>query len=97
MKNLPKEKRKQLILVLLLVVMALSGLWFGLIAFQQQKLRTVAAQKDIAEKKLKEVELAIKNAGQIETDLVESGKKLAELESGMAPSDDIYSGHQHAS
>ncbi len=90
MKNLPKEKRNHLILVIMIVMMALSGLWFGLIAFQQQNLQRIGQNREAAARKLKLMEQSIKNASQIETDLGELSSKLAGLESGMV-SGDLYS------
>lgn len=90
MKNLSKDKRNQLILAVMLTGIALAALWFGLIAFQQQKLHAVRQAKDAADRKLKLMEDTIKNAAQIETDLADSSNSLASLESGMA-SGDLYS------
>ncbi len=87
MSTLPKEKRNQLLLVVMVTGIVLCGLWFGLISFQQQKLRNLAQNNQNAGRKLKQMELSIKNAGQIEADLVESSRKLAELENGMVSGD----------
>ena len=38
MKKLSKEKRNQLILVVMLTTMGVAGLWFGLIYTQQQRI-----------------------------------------------------------
>lgn len=90
MNKLPKEKRNQLILVILIVVAGLAGIWYGLINFQQQYLQDLAERKKVAQDKLKKVELAIKNADQTETDLAAFSKKLADLEEDMG-SGDLFS------
>jgi hypothetical protein len=87
MKNLPKEKRNQLILAVMLTGIVLSSLWFGLIGFQQQSLRTIANNREVAARKFKLMEQTIKNASQIETDLGEDAKQLAQLENGMVSGD----------
>lgn len=90
MNRLSKEKRNQLILTVMITVMALSGLWFGLISFQNQNLRTIGQNKETAKTKLKKMEDTIHDASRIEADLGDLSQKLAQLESGMA-SGDLYS------
>ena len=90
MKHLSKEKRNQLILVIMATALVLSGLWFGLIAFQQQHLQNIARNREAAQKKLELMVKSIKNAAQIESDLADSSKTLSGLESGMAAGD-LYS------
>ena len=87
MNKLPKEKRNQLILVVLIIGAGIAGIWYGLINFQQQYLRDLADQKNAAQDKLRKVELAIKNADQTEADLATAGKKLADLEEDMGTGD----------
>jgi len=87
MKNLPKEKRDQLILTVMVTGIVLSGLWFGVISFQQQRLRTLGQNREASARRLKQMEQSIKNASQVESDLAECGKQLAELESGMLTGD----------
>src|SRR3989442_11460202 len=89
MNKLSKEKRNQLILVILVTVLSLAGLWFGLISFQQRYLLDLAARKQSALTRQAKIERAIKNADQIENDLAEATKKLSELEDNMA-SGDLY-------
>ena len=89
MNKLSKEKRSQLILVTMLVALVLGGLWFGLISFQNQNLRSIADKKAAAAKKLQQVKLAIENADKVQAELVDARKKLGKLESGMA-SGDLY-------
>lgn len=89
MKNLSKEKRNQLVLVIILTLAVLAGMWLGLINFQKQALQSITERKETAERELKRRKLAIENADRIEVELAESGKTLAKLEEGMA-SGDLY-------
>ncbi len=88
--RLTKEKRTQLILVTLVVVGLMIGLGFGLIQSQYSKLGGLADRKATATQKLAQMQDAVKNSKRLEADLVESKKKLVELESDAA-SGDLYS------
>lgn len=90
MNSLSKEKRNQLVLAVLLTVGGVAGLWFGLIRFQQQSLALLAQSKISSEQKLEQVRQTIEAADVIETQLAESQKRLAKIESTMA-SGDLYS------
>jgi hypothetical protein len=90
MKNLPKEKRNQLVLVIMVTGMALSGLWFGLISYQEGNLRALTVRKQEAAQTRDRMEWAIKHASMVEADLAEASGKLAKLENDMA-SGDLYS------
>jgi Tfp pilus assembly protein PilO len=90
MNNYSKQKRKQLVLVGLLAAMAIGGVWFGLIKFQKEGLERLAEKKAAAEKNLKMVKLSIENADQLDAELKEANKTVAQLEEGMA-SGDLYS------
>jgi len=85
MNKLSKEKRNQLILVVLITVAVLIGLWFGLINYQQEILQELTVKKIAAQGKLEKSEQGVKNAGRLETELAEATKKLADLEDDMAP------------
>ena len=90
MKKLSKEKRNQLILVMLATAGVVAGLWLGLITSQQQGLHSLADGKVTTERKLQQVKQTIENAEAIETQLAEASKRLSRIESGMA-SGDLYS------
>lgn len=90
MKQLSKEKRSQLILVVLLTGVALGGLWFGLISFQKERLVRIAEKKAAAEAKLTQVKAAIVNADAIEEELKVASRQLATMEEDMATGD-LYS------
>jgi hypothetical protein len=89
MKKISKEKRNQLILVCMVIGAIIAGLWFGLINFQQGHLARLQQRRDEASAKLTKVDLSIKNADLIESELGVAGKKLAAFEEDMA-SGDIY-------
>jgi len=90
MKNISKEKRNQLVLVIMATGGVLVGLWLGLISSQQESLRALADNKAAAQRKLQQVKQSIEMADAIESQLDEAGKRLAKVEAGMA-SGDLYS------
>lgn len=89
-RKLPKEKRNKLIAVVLGTLVAVSGLYFGLIRYQEQNLQRLAQKKVATEKRRRQVLEAIKNTSQIETDLANAKKGLADAEADIA-SGDLYS------
>ena len=88
-KKLPKEKRNNLILVVIITLAVLSGLGFGLIKFQFSKLHGLRDKRAVAERKLHEMHDAVKNADRVETELVELKKTLEAEENDMG-SGDLY-------
>ena len=90
MKKLPKEKREKLVVVIVLTAITLSSLWFGLIDYQNSRLRTLAVKKQNLERKVSDMETAIRNANQLDSLLAVEDRKLADLEENMA-SGDLYS------
>jgi hypothetical protein len=89
--KLPKEKRNQLILVVLVTLGTLSALGFGLIKFQNENLTRLAIRKATAESKLAQMEDAVKNTARIQSDLAEAKQTISQLESDIAPAGDLYS------
>ena len=87
--KLTKEKRDQLILVILIGLIGICGLWFGLISFQRQHLVDLAKRKTDHETKLTQMDKAIKSVDQVQNELEEKSKQLAEQEENMA-SGDLY-------
>ena len=83
-KNLPKEKRSQLILVLILTLGIIAGLGFGLIKGQYHELKVVGAYTDSNAQKLNQMQDSIKKAVNLDIDLTEAQKTLAEQESDLA-------------
>jgi len=89
--KLPKDKRNNFILVVVLTLVVLGGLGFGLIKYQYENLKRLAERKVNAERKFRQMEDAVKNSARIETDLAEAKLTLSQLESDVAPSGDLYS------
>jgi hypothetical protein len=88
-RKLPKEKRQQLVAVVLGTLVALVGLYLGLIKYQERNLQHLAQKRVATEKKCRQVLEAIKNASQIESDLANAKKALAEGETDIS-SGDLY-------
>jgi Tfp pilus assembly protein PilO len=89
-KRLSKEKKNQLVLVLVVTLVCLGGWGFGLIRMQYSSLRQLSENKVAAEKKLSLMRDAVKQSDRLAQDLVDSKKTLAEMESDVA-SGDLYS------
>ncbi len=89
--KLSKEKRNNLILVVLITLAALGGLGFGLVKYQYENLTRLATRKATATRKLQQMEDAVKNSARIESDLAEAKQQLTQLESDVGPSGDLYS------
>jgi hypothetical protein len=87
--KLPKEKLNKLILVVLATLIAIAGLYFGLIRRQNENLVRLAQEKAAAAKKLQVVGDTIRRADQIKTELDEAKTALAGAESDIA-SGDLY-------
>jgi hypothetical protein len=89
--KLPKEKRNQLILVVIVTLGTLGVLGFGLIKYQYENLTRLGTRKATAETKLAQMEDAVKNTVRIQSDLAEAKQTLSQLESDIAPAGDLYS------
>jgi len=89
--KLSKEKRNQFILVVLVTLGALAGLGLGLVKYQKENLVRLAERKAVAEKKLAQMEDAVKHAARLQSDLTDAKQTLSQLESDIAPAGDLYS------
>jgi Tfp pilus assembly protein PilO len=89
--KLPKEKRNQLIAVVLGTIAVLAALGYGLIKLQQDRLRALADKKSSAEVQLHKMEEAIKRRDQVNADFAKVSQTLTEREAGMPPTRDEYS------
>ena len=85
--KLSKEKLNRLILVGLATLIAVSGLYFGLIRSQNENLAGLDRKKAAAAKKLEGMLAAGKQTDQIRLELDEARKALAEAESDIACGD----------
>jgi hypothetical protein len=88
-RKLPKEKRNHLILVAAAALIAVAGLYFGLIRCQNESLVHLAQKKAAAAKKLQLTVDAIHRADRIKADLDDARNTLAGTESDVA-SGDLY-------
>ena len=88
-RKLPKEKLNKLILVVLATLIAIAGLYFGLIRRQNENLVRLAQQKAGAAKKLQLVRDTLRRADQIKAQLDEARTNLTGAESDIA-SGDLY-------
>ena len=75
MKAMSSTKTQQLVLVVLLTGGLLSGLWFGLIVSQKEKLHSLAQRKAAAQGRMQQVKETIARADQIETQFCDSRKR----------------------
>jgi hypothetical protein len=89
-RKLPREKRNKLLAVVVGTLVALAGLYFGLIKYQKQNLVHLAQKKVAVQARHRQVLDAIKRAQQIEADLTTAKKALADAEADIA-SGDLYS------
>ena len=89
-RKLPRDKRQKLIAVVVATLVALGGLYFGLIKYQKQNLVHLAQKKVAVQARHRQVLDAIKRAQQIEADLTTAKKALADAEADIA-SGDLYS------
>jgi len=88
--KLSKEKRNQLILVVLGTIAVLGALGYGLIGSQYDKLRGYAERQVAAEAQLKKMQDTVKRKELVESVLQQTSQLLAEQEAGMATGD-LYS------
>jgi len=88
-RKLPKEKRNRLVLVVLVALMAVTGLYFGLIRRQHGQLARLAQQKAAANTKLKTVLDTLNRADRIKAEVDELRGTLAARECDVA-SGDLY-------
>jgi hypothetical protein len=89
-KKLPKEKKQHLVLIGVITLAVLAGLGLGVVKRQYDYLGRLAAAKVTTEKKLHAVEEAVKRIKQIEAELADNRKVLADLEGDVAEGD-LYS------
>ena len=89
MNRLPKDKRDKLILVGLLTVLAVLGLWYGLISVQRNKIEEIGKKTAESEIKLARAKDLVKKREEIQTELQAVSAKLKAIETAM-PSGDLY-------
>jgi len=89
-RKLSKEKRNELVLVILVTLMAVVGLYFGLLRHQNESLNRLAEKRTAASTKLKLALDAIRRADAIKADLDTAKSALTSAEKDVA-SGDLYS------
>ena len=90
MKRLPRDKRNQLITVILVTVAILALIGFSLIRPQFDSLSKIATARKAADKQLQSIKHAITNSEAIANEWNETAYALAQAEEDMA-SGDLYS------
>jgi Tfp pilus assembly protein PilO len=90
MKRLSKEKRNQLIIVIIVTVAILALIVLGLIRSQYESLSQIKNDKAAADKQLQNIRNIIKNAEAIDIEFAEVTNTLSRAEADMA-SGDLYS------
>lgn len=90
-RKLSKEKRNQLIAVMLGTVAVLAGLGYGLIKLQQDRLRVLADKISAAQVQLRKMEDAMKRDQQVKAAYDQVTAALGEKETNMPPARDEYS------
>ena len=88
-KKLPKEKKNQLVLVVIGTVAILCGLGFGLIRLQYSRLNSMASKKTTAVTRLQQMRDAIRNTDRLESEVADAKKTLEAMEADTA-SGDLY-------
>lgn len=89
MKHLSKEKKQQLLLVVIGTVGVLVGVWFGLISWQQGRLATLTSERDATRIKFDGMTDTLKRSDSIAADVETEQHRLDEAETQMA-SGDLY-------
>ncbi len=89
-RKLPKEKRNQLVLVVIGTLAVLGALGFGLVKYQYENLGSYVVKQVAAEAELKKMEEAVKRSQLVESVFTEASQTLAAEEAKMA-SGDLYS------
>jgi hypothetical protein len=89
MNKLSKEKRNQLIMILLGTAGVIAALWFLVIGAQRDKVREIDGKITATTAQIEKVQQVKKAAGRIATELAEDQARLTQIESTM-PSGDWY-------
>jgi len=90
MNKLPKEKRDRIIVAAIATLIAIAGIWYGLIRSQQAKLGDSARTTVKAQEKVTNAKRRIEKEKQIQIELDAARQGLKAIEDEMA-SGDLYS------
>ena len=89
MKHLSKEKKQQLLLVVIGTLGILVGIWLGLISWQKRHIAELSSERDATRIKLDGMTDMLKRSDEIASALDKERRNLSEAESQMA-SGDLY-------
>lgn len=89
MKHLSKEKKQQLLLVVLGTLGVLTGIWFGVISWQQGRLAKLGSEHDAVKIKLDNMSDTLKRSVAIAGEVEAEKTRLSKAETQMA-SGDVY-------
>lgn len=87
MNNLSREKKSQLVLVAMITITLCSGIYFGIIQGQVERIRAMEARRTEMADKLAKAERALKNKAGLEAELAARRSELADIERTMAGGD----------
>ncbi len=90
MNKVSKEKRDRLIFVGMLTAVAVAGIWFLVIAGQNDRMAVISGKTDQIQDKLVKAQRVIKREEETEKKLQLRTEQLAEQESTLAPERDSY-------
>jgi Tfp pilus assembly protein PilO len=90
MSKMSREKKSQIILIVMIAVTICFGLYFGIIQIQSDRIKAMNRRRDEMAEKLTKAERAMKNKKALETELAARRTELDAIEHTMA-SGDLYS------
>jgi hypothetical protein len=90
MNKLSKEKRLHLILVAIVTVGIIAGLWFGLIAMEESKIKEIARKNDSVQKEIGKIQKVVVEANEVSLSIKEATNRLNAIEATM-PAGDLFS------
>jgi hypothetical protein len=91
MKKLSKEKKLHLLLVALATLGVIAGLWFGVIAMQEGKIKEIAQKKKGVQSEIDKVQKVVVEADQVEMALNTATNRLDAIEGTMpSASGDLF-------
>lgn len=90
MKNLPKEKRDRIVLIVVGTAVLLAAAWYVLISTSQKKLELTRKNVTEQQARVEGAKRLLNATGDVEKRLAKSVQKLRDIEDGMA-SGDMYS------
>jgi hypothetical protein len=87
LKKIPKEKQKQLLLVVIITLAILGGLGFGLVKEQSKNIKRLQHKTEGAKEELRRVQNAIKHAAETQLEVTNARTVLEAAETDVATGD----------